>query len=259
MANLNLNKRIRHLRHTLLAKTLDKYVIWRNKHINLKDTFLDLPSHSVKENKRIWDNYDWPLNGEEWTLEVKNLRGLEPNIWKASLIDEMILKYIVKDSIILEIGPGAGRWSETLQKLASKLILADISQRCLNLCKKRFKNCKNVEYRLIKRKLDFISNNSIDYIWSYDVFVHINPTDIEGYIIDFERILRPGGYAIIHHSGEYSSEKDARGRGFRSYMNADLFAHIVKKSKMEIIRQDYSSVHLPGDVISVFLKPIIAK
>jgi len=51
--------------------------------------------------------------------------------------------------------------------------------------------------------LSFIENNSVDYIWSYDVFVHINPTDVEKYIIEFSRILKPHGYGIIHHSMGY--------------------------------------------------------
>ena len=97
---------------------------------------------------------------------------------------------------------------------------------------------------------------SSSFIWAYDVFVHINPTDIERYMIDFRRILRPGGCAVIHHADKYSSEKFAREKGYRSYMNARLFAELVKKHQMEMIEQNYDLVHIPGDVISVFRKPL---
>ena len=39
-------------------------------------------------------------------------------------------------------------------------------------------------------------------------------------------------------------------------MNARLFAELVKKHQMEMIEQNYDLVHIPGDVISVFRKPL---
>ena len=98
-----------------------------------------------------------------------------------------------------------------------------------------------------------IKDNSIDYIWSYDVFVHINPTDIEKYIKDISRILKPEGYAIIHHSGKYSKLK-TREKSFRLYMDAHTFEEFIKKYKMEMVEQNFSLTHLPGDIISVFTK-----
>ena len=257
-SKLTLSKIVKYLRHQMLIKVMDRYTIWLKKRSGRqKISYLDVPSHTVEHNRRLWENYDWSNSGEEWTLEAKTYRRLEPKIWKTSLINEMMLKYIKKDSIILEIGPGAGRWSEILQNVASHLILADISQRCLELCKERFKNYKHIQYNLVERGLDFIPNDSIDYIWSYDVFVHINPTDIEMYITDFQRTLKPGGHAIIHHSGQYSSEKDAREKGFRSYMDGNLFAYFVRKHEMQMIEQNHGLAHIPGDIISVFMKPLL--
>lgn len=165
-----------------------------------------------------------------------------------------MLKYIKRGSTILEIGPGAGRWTEILQTLASRLIIADISEKCLDLCRERFKTHYNIEYNLIEGRLNFIDNDSIDYIWAYDVFVHINPTDVERYIEDFQRILKLGGCAIIHHSGTYSWEQRRR-ESSRSYVSGNLFAHLVAKHGMKMIEQNDTLVHKPGDLISVFIKP----
>jgi SAM-dependent methyltransferase len=122
--------------------------------------------------------------------------------------------------------------------------LTDISETPLSLCRERVRGLENIEYHLIEGRLDFMDDNVIDFIWSYDVFVHINPIDIEKYIIDFKRILRPGGCAIIHHADKYSDEKFAREKAFRSYMNARLFAEIVKKAQMEMVEQNYNLVHI---------------
>jgi hypothetical protein len=37
-------------------------------------------------------------------------------------------------------------------------------------------------------------------------------------------------------------------------MNGPMFAHIVKKNGMIMIEQNDTIAHLPGDIVSVFLK-----
>jgi ubiquinone/menaquinone biosynthesis C-methylase UbiE len=252
---VRLNQKIRrvliYFTNMFFIKLLDKYVVWKNISSENGNYVVDLPSHSVSQNRRIWDNYDWTEAGEEWTLEGQYYKGPD---WKQSLIDEMMLKYIKRGSNILEIGVGAGRWTVILHTLADRLILADISKKCLDICQRRFEMYNNIEYHLIKDRLNFIPNNSIDYIWSYDVFVHINKSDIANYIADSQRILKSNGYAIIHHAGRYNTGKKAREKDFRAYMDADVFAKLVEKNGMKIVEQNSTLPHLPGDIISVFRK-----
>jgi len=210
----------------------------------------------TEENRKVWSNYDWSQFGEEWSLDAKRYRGLDPNRWKTLLVNKMMLKYIKKGSTVLEIGPGAGRWTEVLIPICSRLLIADILEKCLLICKERFKAYSNIEYYHIEGgRLDFIPDDTVDYIWSYDVFVHINPTDTERYIIDFKRILKPGGFAIIHHSDTYLSEVDAK-NSFRSYMDGKFFTHLVEKHGMRLVEQNTSVPHKPGDLISVFMRPL---
>ena len=238
-------------------KSLDDFTYLTAKSsIDKENKPLDLPQHSVEENKKLWNEWDWSKKGEEWTIDVKGYKGLDPEVWKNNLIKEVMLKYIKKNSNILEIGPGGGRWTEFLIKLAKNLVIADITEKCLEICKERFSSEKNIEYKLIQKSLEFLEDNSINYIWSYDVFVHINPTDIEKYIKEFSRILVGGGLAIIHHSGEYSNFDDMK-KGWRTFMGKDNFARIVNKYGLKMIIQDEESVHKPGDVISIFMKPEI--
>ena len=208
----------------------------------------------VKKNKRKWNAHDWSKGGEECNEDVKEYKGIEPEIWKDNLINRMMLKHIKKNSNILEIGPGGGRWSKYLVELAKNLILADIAEKCLEICKERFKLIEKIDYKLIHKDLGFLEGNSVDYIWSYDVFVHINPTDIEKYVKEFSRILVDGGCAIIHHVGDYSDLEGMK-KGWRTFMNAEIFAKIVRNYGMEIIEQNYELAHKPGDVITVFIKP----
>ena len=215
---------------------------------------IDLPSHSVEANKKLWnDYYDWSNSGEEWTQEVKKYKGIDPKKWKDELVKNMMQKYLTKDSTILEIGPGGGRWTSILKEISNNLILADISPKCLDICKERFADSEHIKYNLIENDLSFIEDSSIDYIWSYDVFVHINPSIIKKYVEEFQRILKPNGIAIIHHSGKYADYNNPK-EGWRAFFGKDEFLKLINDNSLKMSEQNIDLSHLPGDVISVFTK-----
>ena len=212
-------------------------------------------SHTVEDNRRIWDAWDWSDQGERWSDDVRQFRGLEPEVWKQMIVDELIDGRIPAGSTVLEIGPGAGRWTEYLQPRAGHLVLADISARCIELCRERFAAADNIEYHVIADdELAFVQDQSLDAIWAYDVFVHINPADTENYLRAFGRTLKPGGVAVIHHAGTYASEEEAA-TGFRSHVTAELFAGMAERHGLQVLEQNTALPHHPGDVISIVRSP----
>ena len=204
--------------------------------------------NTIRDNAATWGDYDWSYGGDEWTDSAE---------WKQALVEEVMFAYVQPDSVVVEIGPGSGRWSEHLQRRARRLILVDVAQPCLDLCRERFAGATNVELRLTSGNgLDFLSENEIDHIWSFDVFVHINPTDINSYLRSMRRVLKPGGCAVIHHAKEGIGSN-----GWRSAMTDEFFAYLVGKNGLRLVRQldswgggqfGLSSHH---DVISIFEKP----
>ncbi len=265
MPSNNRNERIRQLIKEKSIFWTISYVVgytFRNRFLDNLSTkklsegkeLVDLPSHSVEANKKLWnDYYDWSDSGDEWTREVQKYRGIDPDEWKNELVNDMMLKYIKNDSTVLEIGPGGGRWTSLLQKISKNLILADISPKCLEICKERFANVDHIKYHLIEKDLSFIENSSIDYVWSYDVFVHINPSIIKKYIEDIQRILKPNGIVIIHHSGKYVDYNNPK-EGWRAFFGKNEFLNLVTENNLKMHEQNTELPHLPGDVISVFTK-----
>jgi|GEM_PF-615512 len=217
------------------------------------ENVLDDNEHIVAKNYETWQSWDWESGGEEWTVSPE---------WKQSLIKEVMLKYIQPGKTVLEIGPGAGRWTESLQKIARLLILVDLSDKCIELCKQRFCHCDNVQYFVNDgSRLDFIPDETVDFIWSFDVFVHINPSDTEKYIKEFSRILVKGGRGIIHHP----REGDRYG-GWRSKMTAELFSNMLRKHSLTLVTQfdswgekEQFTVRVHHDAISVFEKAELHK
>jgi ubiquinone/menaquinone biosynthesis C-methylase UbiE len=207
--------------------------------------------HSSETNRAIWSGWDWSKGGEEW-----NDAG-EPEEWKAALIDEVLLPYLGDARSVLEIGPGAGRWSEVIQPRAERLVLVDITEATLDVCRERLEDPANVEYVLSAgASFPEVQGGSMDRVWSFDVFVHIAPVDVASYLADVERVLRPGGTALIHHSGRL-----VRTGGWRSPMTALLFARLAGERGLDVVRQfdswseDRFGVRANGDTITVLRKP----
>jgi ubiquinone/menaquinone biosynthesis C-methylase UbiE len=207
----------------------------------------------VAVNYQVWQDWDWSNLGEEWTPSEE---------WKRSLIDEVMNKYLQPRSTILEIGPGAGRWTEALQRMASRLIVVDLSDRCIELCRRRFAGVANIEFHVNDGKtLAAVASGSVEGVWSFDVFVHIAPPDIRSYIAEIGRVLGPGGIGVIHHAAA-GRENDAAAINWRSTMTGALFAEMLREQNLSLITQfdswgsDGSRFEVPqrGDVVTVFRK-----
>jgi ubiquinone/menaquinone biosynthesis C-methylase UbiE len=245
---------LRRLKNTLYRFDLHIIQIEKQRCIT-GDATVSNQYHTIEENARHWNSYDWSDLGEEWTRDANKFKGVDPAVWKSTLVESVLLRYIPPDSTILEIGPGAGRWTELLQPLARRLILADITEKCLLICRDRFRHCSNLEYHLIDGPtLRGVPDGSVDRIWSYDVFIHVNPNDTDRYLAEFRRVLKPGGHAIIHHPGTYRTEEEAR-KSWRSFVDGRFFAHLVQKYGLSLVEQNDSLAQKPGDVITIFAKP----
>lgn len=180
--------------------------------------------NSVSNNFSKWDNYDWSEGGEEWSNDPE---------WKQAFVDYVLIPNVPEGVHILEIGPGAGRWSEYLAKLASQLDIVDLSPQCIKICKKKFKNHSNINYFINDgSSLGFLPDSSIDFIWSWDVFVHIDSKDIRKYINEFARVLTPGGKALIHHS-----KNGANMMGWRSNMTAKKMVKYCNETGLNLNKQ----------------------
>jgi cyclopropane fatty-acyl-phospholipid synthase-like methyltransferase len=86
------------------------------------------------------------------------------------------------------------------------------------------------------RSLTAVASNSVDGVWSFDVFVHIAPPDVDAYIAEIARVLRAGGRAVIHHA-KAGREDGAADIGQRSNMTSAQFAAMVDKHGLSIVEQ----------------------
>jgi SAM-dependent methyltransferase len=205
--------------------------------------------NSAALNREIWDAWDWSAEGDEWTVSEE---------WKKSIVRSVLQRQIPERSSILEIGPGGGRWTEYLLERAGEYVGIDISSSCVIHCQGRFGSDRRARFVVGSgRDLAAVADLSIDAIWSFDAFVHINREEVEGYAREFVRVLRPGGVAVIHHGGIGGAAG-----GWRSNLTAEALQDILHRNGLvseESFAQweDGGVVHqlTYGDFITVIRKP----
>jgi SAM-dependent methyltransferase len=182
--------------------------------------------NSPAANRHKWDEWDWSRHGEEWTASEE---------WKQGLIDDVLLRRMPEGAVVLEIGPGGGRWSEVLAPRSQRLILLDVTPSVLELCRRRLGSRTNVDYVLSHgADIPGVADASVDAVWSFDVFVHIAPRDQAAYLGEIARVLRPGGVAVIHHAdGRNRGELPSR-HGWRTPMGARLFARMAARRSLDV-------------------------
>jgi SAM-dependent methyltransferase len=156
---------------------------------------------SVDWNRREWgENHSWASGGDEWSDLAEYCR--QPyDEWKQSLIDTFVEHLMPIGSVTVEIAPGYGRWTEHLLPRAGRLDIVDINQNCLDACVRRFPGRDALVPHLSSGSgLGFIADESVDFVWSFDSFVHMEPTVVRDYVREIARVLRPAGRAVIHHA-----------------------------------------------------------
>ena len=96
---------------------------------------------SVGSNQHTWQvTYDWTQAGEEWSVSWGNSQ-LE---WSVTLFPR--IRAFVPTGTILEIAPGYGRWTQYLKNYCDRLIVVDMSARCIEACRARFADASHIEY-----------------------------------------------------------------------------------------------------------------
>lgn len=197
---------------------------------------------TTADNRSWWNDHDWSRLGEEWTLD---------NEWKAAIIGRYIEPYVPVAGTVLEVGPGAGRWTGVLLSRASRVYVVDVAERPLGICSSRFAGSSRIACIRTDGRTIPLASNSLDAIWSYDVFVHLNPVDTASYFTEFERVLRRGAFAVIHHPGRSLTAQ--RTEHHRSDLTDEMVTHLAEARGLAVVLQTNKLVH-PGDCLTILQK-----
>jgi SAM-dependent methyltransferase len=118
---------------------------------------------------------------------------------------EEYLKNNTSGEILLEIGCGGGQWSKFIcenikfEKLFCTDVLSAEHNDFWNYVGS--KNKKNIIYKHVKDfDLDFIDDDSLDYVFSYDVFCHISYSGLNAYLESLYKKCKKGANILIMYA-----------------------------------------------------------
>lgn len=143
-------------------------------------------------------------------------------------------------SNIIELGCGRGRHVPQYLENAGHIMLVDILQENIDICKERFGGNEKIGYYSNNGfDLRDLADDSYSALYTYDAMVHFEMMDIYFYLKDIYRILQKGGRALFHHSNnagdyKYSFENARHGR---SFMSKDIFAYLAYRAGFTILEQ----------------------
>ena len=120
-------------------------------------------------------------------------------------IKQLILNQIGygKDKDVLEIGCGAGYWTEFLCQNSRNVYAIDLIPKP----PLKFDNFTYIENGDRQFNCKAIIDNSIDFAFSFGVFCHFSLNACEEYLKDTLRVLKNGGTAIFMYSDDEGIKK----------------------------------------------------
>ena len=211
---------------------------------------------TLEWNKSEWDGlYNWDERGEEWSA----VYGGSESQWYTCLFPR-VARFLPADKI-LEIAPGHGRWTRFLLNQCNGYRGVDLSARCVESCREFFKQSSHAEFfQNDGSSLDMISDDSIDFCFSYDSLVHVEMDVINLYIEQIVRKLTPTGIAFLHHSnlGDYPGEPNPHLRA--DTVSAKKTLDTIERFDGKVILQEKFNWGYPKGIFSdchtVFCKKI---
>lgn len=192
---------------------------------------------SIEWNKK-WENMilDFEPNEEEqnWGDRWGDPHSL-PHLLQVRT--RFVDPYIRPGQHTVEIGPGGGRFTQFL--LGSEaLTLVDLNPATYDYICNRFPEDQHKFsfYQTRGSDLEGVPSNSQDLVFTFDCFVHVEPNHIQGYLHEIERVLKPGGRAVIHYGDKHKDLAKAN-PGF-SHNTQEIMRELISKTALRELDHD---------------------
>ena len=152
-----------------------------------------------------------------------------------------IVPYLVPGGTVLEIGAGGGRWTQYF-RCAGQLIIVEFNPESFDYLRRRFPELRFKPYQTRGYEMAGVPNASVDLVFTFDVFVHLEPEGIQAYLIEIERVLKPGGVAVVHY-GDIRKRTAAENPGFSRMTRAVMEELIAGTNLRDLDHDEETMVH----------------
>ena len=154
----------------------------------------------------------------------------------------------------LEIGPGGGRYSQFL-KASGKCIFVEYNPEFFPILRRMFEDFKCAIQCIHSTDCSFreVPDNSVDFVFSFDCFVHLDLQLIETYLKEIKRVLRsPESIAVIHYSDQRKKLAQEKGTSFAPN-DPTIMRNLVEGAGLKILSED--TERISHSAIMAFFRP----
>lgn len=152
-----------------------------------------MADYTKKEFLEFWGSEGyvetWEGSGRNWSPEIKEL-----------IVEQLGHS---KDKVSLEIGCGAGYWTNFLQEHSRKTYAIDLIPRPSNI----HRDVEYIENQNQQYNCNYIESNSLDFVFSFGVFCHLSLDANDKYLQDIIRVLKPNANALLFYADEIGLQK----------------------------------------------------
>lgn len=161
---------------------------------------LDMLNHFKKRN-RLPLRLLKAIKKEIFSKDIYGLKWGDPDVVPPLrfIRDRYILPYVNAKHNAVEIGPGGGRWTRYLLGFG-KLYVVDYHSELLEELKKNFNETNIIFIKNNGTDFPDIERGSIDYLFSFGTFVHLDKHLIEAYLKNMKSKVKPGANIVIQYS-----------------------------------------------------------
>ena len=153
--------------------------------------------------------------------------------------DRFVLPFVRADLTALEIGPGGGRWTRYLLGF-DKLYVVDYYAELLAEFRKHFRQPNIIAVQNNGTDFPGIEAESIDYVFSFGTFVHLDVELIEAYLRNLRPIIRPGADVVIQYSDKTKTMAQLN-PGFAE-TTPDLMRQMITDAGYRILDEDLTTL-----------------
>jgi SAM-dependent methyltransferase len=159
--------------------------------------------------------------------------------------------YLSPNGTVVEIGPGGGRWTRYML-VARRIYAVDYHQELLDELRKTI-NRPNVTF-VKNHGSDFpdVPDHSIDFIFSFGCFVHLDQDIIAHYLANMRRLLLPRSNVVLQYSDK--TKPLARASPGFSDNDPETMRALVLAEGYEIREEDTATLWHSG-IVRIGLAP----
>jgi SAM-dependent methyltransferase len=232
-------------------------------------------------NRKLWDIYsrNWDRersflrfdpegDPEEYKAQRIQLLGEEwgPPEDVDDVVDRFIRPYIGPQSVIGEIGVGGGRIATRVAPSVAEFWCLDVSEEMLRRTREVLGDPAHVHYALLEEpRFPAELAGHFDFIYSFDVFVHLDLHVMWTYLQEIARVLKPGGRAFLHTSNltapggwAHFSPQEKFSVGEHYFISPEIARLLADHAGLEVIAEaspDPTNFYLNRDFLFVVEKP----